>query len=229
MDCDVAPFYYISYNIFYKYIYKNIVKFKGFPLMPPVYCLYFLHYITVFYNISFVKVFCYLCYLCFVIYAFLLFGSEGEWTLSLVVRHPERGGGAVSVTRVPPATLAGTGSAGQRAVRHPSAGFWEGVPHSSGASPGERPRPLTQPVLCPAPCSPPLTSPTHPERSGAAAPGTARPWGSRGPRAGAIPPRPVLSCPARPCPLPSQPAPARSRSRPPRREPHAAGPAPRRL
>lgn len=74
----LLPFYYVSYNIFYKYIYINIVKFKGFPLVPPVYCLYFLHYITVFYNVSFVKVFCYLCYLCFVIYAFLLFGERGR-------------------------------------------------------------------------------------------------------------------------------------------------------
>lgn len=95
--------------------------------------------------------------------------------------------------------------------------------HSSGAFPAalqrRPPAPHTSPGLCPAPRSPPLTSPTQPERSGMAAPGTGRPCGSRRPPG----PLPVLqrqidrSIPPGPAhPAPGQPRdhPAGSRSHP---------------
>lgn len=110
-------------------------------------------------------------------------------------------------------------------------GFWEGVWHSSGAAPGERRR-LTHPRTLSRPRTPPLTRPILPEHSGAAAPGTARLCGSRRPPE----PRPGLQrpLPALPGPLRSPPDPGPSPGPvplppPARREPHAAGPAPRGL
>lgn len=195
------------------------------------------------------KIFCYLCNLCFVLCGFLLFGERGRMD-AIVSRlaaqtegggtdQPERGAGR----RCHPCHFSDTcremGRAGQRGVRHPSVGFGEGVWHSSSAS-GERrrrPRHLTQPLYF-APLRvrhlwPAQHSRSVRERLSRVPRGPAAHVGHRA-RARAR----ACSDPALPAPLPARPAPGRTRadpawsrslSRPPRREPHAAGPAPRGL